>query len=120
MLVRALEPLEGIEDMLAERNSKSKSKSKDPKMHELCNGPSKLCMAFRLDKTHSKHSICTWKGLWIEESNQVEEIKIVKCARIGIDSCGPEWASKPLRYYIYGNKFVSKRDKKAEASLESS
>ncbi|XP_033214785.1 DNA-3-methyladenine glycosylase-like isoform X2 [Belonocnema kinseyi] len=124
VLIRGLEPLEGLDQMTENRNSKKKSNSKqfrkEFKSHELCNGPSKFCMAFSLEKKHSKYSLCSWKGLWIEEdkTNQ-EEIKIIHCKRIGIDSCGAEWANKPLRYYIYGNNSVSKRDKKAEMiSLE--
>ncbi|KAG7209764.1 hypothetical protein KM043_011387 [Ampulex compressa] len=123
VLIRAVDPLEGTEHMATQRNAKNKSKLptnvvKEFKVHELCNGPSKLCMAYQLHKSHSKYSMCTWKGLWVENDFMEADIKIVKCARIGIDSYGPEWANKPLRYYIYENKSVSKRNKKAEALLE--
>ncbi|XP_043490023.1 DNA-3-methyladenine glycosylase-like, partial [Polistes fuscatus] len=122
VLIRALDPLEGMEYMTSQRILKKKSNMskgtiKDLKVHELCNGPSKLCMSFQLHKNHNKYSLCEWKGLWIEDDSYQEKIKIIQCARIGIDSCGPEWSSKPLRYYIYGNKSVSKRDKKAEALI---
>ncbi|KAL0115568.1 hypothetical protein PUN28_010824 [Cardiocondyla obscurior] len=116
VLIRALDPLEGIEYMADQRNT-LKTKKIDLKPHEVCNGPSKLCIAYQLNKQHSKYSLCTWKSLWIEDDDALEDIKIVKSARIGIDSCGPEWANKPLRYYIYGNKSVSKRDKKAEMEI---
>ncbi|XP_018355533.1 PREDICTED: DNA-3-methyladenine glycosylase-like isoform X4 [Trachymyrmex septentrionalis] len=89
VLVRAVDPIEGMEHMAYQRNT-SKTRKVDLKPHELCNGPSKLCMAYQLNKQHS---------------------------RIGIDSCGPEWANKPLRYYIYDNKSVSKRNKKAEMEI---
>lgn len=118
VLIRAVEPLEGLEHMTARRNSKSKG-SKTKKMlkpHELCNGPSKLCIAFELEKSHSKYSLCSWKGLWVEDCI-TPDIQIVNSTRIGIDSCGPEWAGKHLRYYIYGNKAVSKRDKKSEEQM---
>ena len=120
--MRSAEPVEGIEAMRSYRSSGKKTKvpKKLPKSlsnHELCNGPSKLCIAFQIDRTHSKHSICSCKSLWIENDIQKEDINIVRCGRIGIDSAGPEWANKPLRYYIYGNTSVSKRDKKAEAEL---
>ena len=109
--------------MVENRNSKRKTKGiekspKEFKLHELCNGPSKICMSMKLEKEHSKYSLCNWKNLWIEDDNNTQEdIKIVECKRIGIESAGEEWASKPLRYYIYGHKCVSKRDKKAEISL---
>ena len=121
VLIRALEPLEGLEQMRENRSSRKKLNSKVPrkefKLYELCNGPSKLCMAFSLKKKHSKYSLCSWKGLWITEDNKNQElIQIIRCKRIGIDRCGSEWANKPLRYYIYKNKSVSKRDKTAEVN----
>ncbi|CAD1473226.1 unnamed protein product, partial [Heterotrigona itama] len=122
VLIRAVEPLEGIEYMINQRTSKGLSSApkkplKGLKEHELCNGPSKLCMAFQLHKNHSKYSMCSWKGLWIE-NGEMEEFNVVKCRRIGIDNYGEEWTNKPLRYYIYGNKAVSKRNKEAERHLE--
>ncbi|XP_066588170.1 putative 3-methyladenine DNA glycosylase [Prorops nasuta] len=125
VLIRALEPLEGIEYMVINRKAKSRSKNaktinKTLEIDQLCNGPSKLCMAFQLEKCHSKYSICTWKNLWLENSLAEESITVVSCPRIGIDSAGIEWASKHLRYYIYNNKFVSKRDKKIESLIQSS
>ncbi|XP_072763860.1 putative 3-methyladenine DNA glycosylase isoform X2 [Anoplolepis gracilipes] len=116
VLVRAVDPLEGITHMADQRNT-SKTRKTDLKLHELCNGPSKLCMAYQLNKEHSRYSLCTWKGLWIEDDGAAEDFRIVKSARIGIDSCGSEWANKLLRYYVYGNKSVSKKDKKAELEI---
>ena len=106
--------------MLEHRTSKPKAKSnkkiaKDLKMHELCNGPSKLCIAMKLEKEHTKYSLCDWRGLWIEDDGECKNIKIVETSRIGIESVGEEWSKKLLRYYIYGHKCVSKRDKKAES-----
>ncbi|XP_076293458.1 putative 3-methyladenine DNA glycosylase isoform X2 [Lasioglossum baleicum] len=122
VLIRAVEPLEGIECMASQRTSKGtsgvpKKPLKDLKTHELCNGPSKLCMAFQLHKKHSKYSMCSWKGLWIEKDNVNMDINVVKCSRIGIENYGEEWSKKPLRYYVHGNKSVSKRNKEAELTL---
>ncbi|XP_018373331.1 PREDICTED: DNA-3-methyladenine glycosylase-like isoform X3 [Trachymyrmex cornetzi] len=55
VLVRAVEPIEGMEHMAYQRNS-SKPRKADLKPHELCNGPSKLCMAYQLNKQHSSSS----------------------------------------------------------------
>lgn len=71
-------------------------------------------MAYQLNRQYNKYSVCTWKSMWIEDDGALADFRIIKSARIGIDRSGPEWANKPLRYYIYGNKSVSKRDKKAE------
>ncbi|XP_011338013.1 uncharacterized protein LOC105279734 isoform X2 [Ooceraea biroi] len=118
VLVRAVDPLEGIEHMADQRNTSTKTKKVGLKPHELCNGPAKLCMAYQLNRQHSRYSLCTWKSLWIEDDVSGEEdFKIVESTRIGIDSYGTEWASKLLRYYVYGNKSVSKKDKKAETKI---
>ncbi|XP_011263383.1 DNA-3-methyladenine glycosylase isoform X1 [Camponotus floridanus] len=116
VLVRAVDPLEGTTYMANQRNMKRKIE-RNLKPHELCNGPSKFCMAYQINKEHSRYSLCTWKGLWIEDDGAAGDFKIVKSTRIGIDSCGLEWASKLLRYYVYGNKSVSKKDKKAEMEI---
>lgn len=121
--MRAVEPMEGIEIMEHHRNLKSYKKiskiaKKNFKLHELCNGPSKLCMAFDISKEHNKYSMCSYKGIWIEEDANQKDYTIVSCPRIGIDNAGVEWASKPLRFYILDNKSVSKIDKKAEAELK--
>ncbi|XP_063971965.1 DNA-3-methyladenine glycosylase-like isoform X2 [Diachasmimorpha longicaudata] len=126
VLLRALEPLDNMEKMQENRLFLQKSKNKEKKIkdfhiYELCNGPSKLCTAFQIDKDCCKYSLCTWKKMWIEDdpSYPREDMRIIKTARIGIDSVGAEWASKPLRFYIYGNSSVSKRDKKSEENVVS-
>lgn len=120
--MRALEPIEGIDQMVENRSWRPRAKMqkkllKELKVHELCNGPSKICMAMRLEKVHSKYSLCEWKELWIEDDFSQKEIMVIECPRIGIESYGPEWANKPLRFYIYGHKCISKRDKNAEAAF---
>ncbi|KAJ8667383.1 hypothetical protein QAD02_009045 [Eretmocerus hayati] len=122
VLIRSLEPIEGVETMIENRSRKPNGKelkksSKEIKLHEICNGPSKTCMALNLDRSHTKYSMCDWKGLWIEDDGVIKDMEIVECPRIGIDSVGKEWSSKPLRFYIYGHKCVSKRDKNAEALI---
>lgn len=123
VLIRALEPLEGLNHMIEYRSQKPNAKvtkklKKELKIHELCNGPSKTCIAMKLDKSCSKYSLCTWKGLWLEDDGFQDDIKIIACPRIGIESVGQEWANKPLRYYIHGHKCVSKKDKTAESKIQ--
>lgn len=54
--------------------------------------------------------------IWLEDGEDLPGTNIVTGARINIDYA-EEWAQKPLRFYILGNKSVSKRDKAAEDSL---
>lgn len=127
VLLRAIEPITGLEEMGDLRrtyHSKRKKNSNiarkpsktDFKPHELCNGPSKLCISFdiSIDTLNKKHlSDCL--DMWIEEGNEkIKETDIISSTRIGIESAGPEWAGKLLRFYVFGNKSVSIKDKKRE------
>ncbi|CAG2058069.1 unnamed protein product [Timema podura] len=134
VLLRAVEPLQGTDYMLSEREKRKKApkdivldltmsscsalsnqkKNKSLKIHELCNGPAKLCISFNISKQSSNtRDLCSWEGMWIEpdQNDRVGPHNVVSCPRIGIDSAGFEWASKPLRFYIVGNLSVSRRDK---------
>ena len=100
VLIRALEPLEGIEDMYGRR----KSAKKDT---ELCNGPSKLCQAMDIRKSCDKVAMTTSEEVWLERDDyQVEDI--VVRSRIGVDYA-KEWAGSSLRFYVKDNKCVSKK-----------
>jgi DNA-3-methyladenine glycosylase len=93
VLIRALEPLEGIEIMKKNRGID------DTK--NLTNGPGKLTKAFGIDKRHNGLDL-TRDELFIEDSD--EKVEAVKATRIGIS----KGKSKLLRFYIKGNRFVSK------------
>lgn len=116
VLLRALDPIDGIEDMTRYREKSRKSEStKTFKEHQLCNGPSKLCMSFNINKEIcNKLDLCDSDELWIEHNYENREIQVVTSSRIGIESAGEEWVNKPLRFYVLGNKSVSKRDKIVE------
>lgn len=68
----------------------------------------------KLDVTDPTNDI-----LWIEDDPDFEtqDIGIISCPRIGINYAG-EWLTKPLRYYIFKNEHVSKRDKKVEKEFD--
>lgn len=58
--------------------------------------------------------------LWMEDDPEFDrdDVSVVASARIGIDRVDPEWSKKPLRFYVFGNTSVSKRDKRAEKELD--
>lgn len=68
----------------------------------------------KLDITDHQNEV-----LWLEDDPDFtdDNIKIISCPRIGINYAG-EWISKPLRYYIFKNEHVSKRDKMVEKELD--
>ena len=121
MLIRAIDMEGGLAEMRKLRSAKKKEGSKPLKDKELGNGPSKLTQAMGIDKdTFNKQHVETCANMWLEEGIVVSNEDIVTCARIGIDSAGKQWANAPLRFYVLGNKSVSKIDKKAEENLKRS
>jgi DNA-3-methyladenine glycosylase len=93
VLIRALEPLEGIETMKKKRGVSD--------ARNLTNGPGKLTKAFGIDKRHNGLDL-TKDELFIEDSD--ETVDIVKSTIIGIS----KGKNKMLRFYIKDNGFVSK------------
>jgi DNA-3-methyladenine glycosylase len=98
VLIRAVEPLEGIEIMFKNRGK--------VKLTELCSGPGKLTKAFGITQAHSGLDLTKKiSGLWIEEPKTKEEIKIARTHRIGVTRD----LKRKLRFYIEGSPFVSKK-----------
>ena len=95
VLIRALEPLEGIEITKKNRDVND--------LRNLTNGPGKLTKAFGIDKRHDGLDL-TGDELFIEDSDK--RVEVVKSARIGLS----KGKNKLLRFYIKGNEFVSKRE----------
>ena len=95
ILVRAVEPKEGLDLMIKRRKIK--------KIENLTNGPGRLCKAFGLDKSLNGADICS-DVIWIEDRGENPE-KITSASRIGI-KVGKD---KKWRFYIEENRFVSKK-----------
>ncbi|TDT72483.1 DNA-3-methyladenine glycosylase [Hypnocyclicus thermotrophus] len=100
VLIRAVEPLNELEYLKKNRNIKSK------KRYDLTNGPGKLCKALKIDKKLNKYDLCKNKKLFILDSKD-KKIEIVEAKRINIEYA-EEYKYKLWRFYIKGNKFVSK------------
>ncbi len=102
VLVRALEPMGGLEGMQSRRGAR-------PRGRDLCNGPAKLCQAMGIGKECDKVDLVTSGGVWLEEGGgEGGEGAVVSVPRIGIEYA-EEWTQRPLRFYIKGNKFVSRK-----------
>ncbi|HEV2483199.1 MAG TPA: DNA-3-methyladenine glycosylase [Puia sp.] len=99
VLVRALEPLEGIPVML-ERTGK-------PRLdHTLTRGPGNLSRALGLLTTHTGTSLAGGE-IWIgDDGTRVPRSQIVVTPRIGVDYAGDD-ARLPYRFFVKGNPFVS-------------
>ncbi|XP_078517415.1 DNA-3-methyladenine glycosylase-like [Lissotriton helveticus] len=114
VLLRALEPLQGLDYMREARAARRKKEACKPiRDWELCNGPSKICQALALDKSFDRRDLTSDPDAWVE-SDQDPQAAIVSAPRIGIGSSAGEWATKALRFYLLGNRSVSVRNKSAE------
>lgn len=61
----------------------------------------------KINKKLNGHDLLS-DDLFITRDGYVSPKEIVVTSRIGVAYAG-EWASKPLRFYIQGNKFVSRK-----------
>lgn len=115
VLLRALEPLGGLETMRQLRSTVRRGAAgRALKDRELCSGPSKLCQALAIDKSFDQRDLATDKAVWLERSPPGSgEPAVVAAARVGVGRAG-EWAQKPLRFYVQGSPWVSVVDRAAE------
>jgi DNA-3-methyladenine glycosylase len=92
VLIRALEPIQGIPLMQKRRKTQN--------IENLCNGPGKLTQAFGITRKHNNLSLLEGD---LRVLNSRVKPKICTSGRVGL-SAGKELE---LRFYIKGNRFVS-------------
>jgi len=104
VLLRAGEPLEGIEVMQA-------SRSRATRLTDLCSGPAKLCQALQIDRKYDGIDLLAPESAIVVEpgdlSRSFVKESIVTRPRIGV-GYAKEWADKPLRFYLRDNPHVSR------------
>ncbi|HVY75288.1 MAG TPA: DNA-3-methyladenine glycosylase [Puia sp.] len=101
ILVRALEPLEGIPVML-KRTGKKKAD------FTLTRGPGNLSRAMGLNKIHSGNDLHSDELFIADDGFRYAKEEIVVTTRIGVDYAGPD-AELPYRFIVKGNPYVSAR-----------
>lgn len=106
VLIRALEPVQGLESMVYNRYGLTNDAATKKQIANLTSGPGKLCRAFNLTKEQNGLDLCG-KTLWIAQSPNPQDFRILTSPRINIDYA-MEAAQYPWRYYIEGNPYVSR------------
>jgi DNA-3-methyladenine glycosylase len=96
VLIRALEPLEGIAQMQRSRGTRD--------LHALCSGPGKLVMALGITPKLSGCSLLR-PPLYLARGDSIQPSEIVCTPRIGISTA----QELPLRFYLKGSRFASRR-----------
>jgi DNA-3-methyladenine glycosylase len=94
VLVRALEPIEGLALMQERRETES--------MRDLCRGPGRLCRALAIDRSLDGIDLLTHSHLWLADAGAVA-MRVRRSPRIGITRA----AGRRLRFYAAGNPYVS-------------
>jgi len=94
VLVRALEPLEGLRLMEERRNT--------TRVRDLCRGPGRLCQALAIDFALDGVFLLEDAQLWLAAA-PASAVRVGKSRRIGITKA----SERVLRFYERGNPFVS-------------
>jgi len=113
VLIRAVEPIEGLAKMRARRIGKSQTQAgssdgfgevrRAGSAINLARGPARLCEAFGIDRQLDGASLIRRRKVWIErvEENSAYQIKVTP--RIGVTSA----KNLPLRFVVQGCRFAS-------------
>ena len=97
VLIRALEPLEGVEEMQKRRGRY--------RAHELCSGPAKLAGALAIDRSLDGADLVTSETLFLRRHRKYPQV--ASAPRVGVDYA-KEWSRRRLRYYARDNEHVSR------------
>ena len=99
VLIRALEPVEGVSIMRQNRGVEP--------LRDLARGPGRLAQALRIDRSLDGLDLCQEGSLWLGRddrgASEIGENKIGESVRIGISRD----ADRTLRFYVRGSPFVS-------------
>jgi DNA-3-methyladenine glycosylase len=98
VLLRALQPDEGVELMRARRRKQD--------IRLLANGPGNLCQALGIERSFNGIDVCG-DALFVEDHGY-SPAEIVVTTRVGVDYA-EHWKDMPWRFYIAGHPGVSKR-----------
>jgi DNA-3-methyladenine glycosylase len=99
VLIRALEPLEGIAIMADNRGTE--------RLRDLARGPGRLAQALRIDRSLDGRDLCKEGPLWLahddRDPGETGEKEIGESVRIGLS----KEADRVLRFYLRGSPFAS-------------
>lgn len=102
VLIRALEPTEGLDVMFARRPAARRAA-------DLCRGPARLTQALAIDRALDGADLVEGGALFFERirSRPLPPARIAATPRIGVDYAGA-WARRPLRFVVRDDPWVSR------------
>lgn len=108
VLIRAIEPIEGIQQMYQNRYKRPYNTPTNREKINLTNGPAKFVMAYGMTKEIYGVDLVENSRIWIEDRPRLSQDEIVRTKRINIDYAQMA-KDYLLRFYIENNPFVSKK-----------
>jgi DNA-3-methyladenine glycosylase len=96
VLLRAVEPTEGIDSMRNRRDS--------PDVRSLCAGPGRLAQAYGVTRAENGMDLVTGGDLFVDQGEPIGEEILGVGRRVGISVA----IDKPWRFYVLGSPFVSR------------
>lgn len=107
VLLRALEPHDGVEAMRAVSTPGLKE-------HVLCSGPGRLCKAMSIDRTLDATDLTSSSAMWIERPQRRSPVTLINTPRIGVSGGGRDadpvasvWVRRALRWAAADSRSVS-------------
>ena len=103
-LLRAIQPVEGLETMWALRQAKGR-----PRTHrDLTSGPARLTQALAIDRTFNGADLATSERLWLEAGESIPDNQIERGPRIGISYAADKDRLAPWRFWVRENGYTSR------------
>ncbi len=104
VLVRAIQPVEGIETMRVLRKAPENSRAG----RDLTGGPARLTRALAVDKTLNGADLVDGECLWLEPNASVPDESVERGPRIGVQYAAEKDRVAPWRFWVRGNPYVSR------------
>ncbi len=104
VLIRALEPVEGVETMWELRRRRGRPR----RLVDLTSGPARLTQALGIDGSLNGADLVVDPRLWLEFDRTVPDAMVLRGPRIGIPYAAPAHREAPWRFWIRDNPFVSR------------
>ena len=102
VLIRALEPLVGLELMRERRGAGGPDA-------RLAAGPARACQALAVDRSFSEDDLLTPGRLWLASPpTPLPDEDVISGPRVGVEYAGPEWAARPWRFGLAGSPALSR------------
>ena len=105
VLLRALQPVEGIETIRALRRFQDKPRPD----RDLTSGPARLTQALAIDRSFNGADLVTGDSLWLEPGDPIPDALVARGPRIGIRYAAQADQLAPWRFWVRGNPYVSRR-----------